>query len=106
MSIETVTIVKILPTAVWIENDFCGGRSVMVQHEGFRPFEYAVFGYDYAYTSNSGTMKEAETMARRLGAGEVIEYRHRCLPPPLTADQSREQIAMLTAQLAAHEVAP
>ena len=75
MKIETVTVVEILPTAVWVESDILGGRSVMLQHQGHAPFRYATFNYNYAYTSNAGTFAAAESLARSLGAGEVVEHR-------------------------------
>ena len=80
MNIETVTVTEILPTAVWIENDIMGGRAVMLQHQGCKPFEYAMFNYDYRYTSNAGTLAAAEQMARSLGAGEVVEHRSTVFP--------------------------
>lgn len=75
--IETGKIVKILPTKVWIENNFTGSRFVVVQHEGCKPFDYAVFNYDYKYTSNAGIDAQAEKLAIDLGAIEPVEYRER-----------------------------
>lgn len=69
--------VTILPTKVWIENDFLGGRHVMLQHEGCAPFCYASFFYNYLYTSNSGTLNAAMILARALSGSEHIEMRHR-----------------------------
>jgi hypothetical protein len=86
MSIQTVTIEKIYPTAIWIEDDICGARHVMLQHEGMHPFCYASFGYDYAYTSNAGTHAAAHALALQLGATEPIEHRMRSLPVPGEAD--------------------
>jgi hypothetical protein len=73
---EPITV-TILPTAVWIEDDICGGRHVMLQHEGMHAFCYASFHYDYAYTSNSGTWAAATELAKALGATEPIERRMR-----------------------------
>ena len=79
MKIETVTVVEILPTAVWVESDAMGSRSVMLQHQGHKLFRYATFFYDYCYTSNAGTFAAAESLARLLGAGEVVEHRRQPL---------------------------
>jgi len=98
MKIEQAVLVKILPTKVWIESSIFGERAVMVQHEGYEPFEYAVFNYDYRYTSNSGTWGAAEAMARQLGATDPIEHRNR-IPVMPTADDLRQQIAALTEAL-------
>lgn len=96
-------IVEILPTAIWIESDMMGGRSVMLQHQGCEPFEYARFGYDYRYTSNGGTRAAATELAKQLGAVEPIEHRIRDLPPMPTADEVRQQISDLTEFLAGIE---
>lgn len=69
--------VEILPTAIWIESDFFGGRHVVLQHEGCEAFTYATFPYDYRYTSNSGTLGAARMVALSLGAAEPIEMRNR-----------------------------
>lgn len=79
MNIQTATIVKIYPTRVWVENDFMGGRHVMVQHEGCEAFEYATFNYDYRYTSNAGTWDAARRLALALGATEPVEEKVRDL---------------------------
>ena len=75
MEIKTAKIVKILPTRIWVESDFCGARHVVLQHEGHEPFRYATFNYDYAYTSNSNNVARAEKLAKELGAVEPIEHR-------------------------------
>ncbi len=95
-ALQPVEIVEILPTAIWIESDMMGGRSVMLQHQGCEPFEYARFGYDYRYTSNAGTYSAAMELAKQLGAQEPVEQRQRGLPPMPTADEVREQIKELT----------
>jgi hypothetical protein len=74
---QTVTIVEILPTKIWIESGMWGERAVMMQHEGDEPFEYAVFNYNYRYTSNAGTHRAAEELARSLGAVGEIEHKSR-----------------------------
>jgi hypothetical protein len=79
MSIPVVTLERILPTAVWVEDDIFGSRHVMLQHEGCHPFCYASFHYDYAYTSNSGTSAAATNLAKSLGATEPVERRFRSL---------------------------
>lgn len=101
--IQTATVVEILPTRIWIENDFMGNRHVMMQHEGLHEFTYATFGYDYAYTSNSGTHAAAHALAIALGAAEPVEERTRDLPPWPSADELREQIEGLKQALAAVE---
>jgi hypothetical protein len=75
MKIKTAKIVKILPTIIWIENDFAGSRHVILQHEGYAPFRYATFYYSYAYSSNNTTVTRAEKLAKELGAVEPIEHR-------------------------------
>lgn len=77
MTLKTVEIVNIYKTNVWIESDMMGFRHVVMQHETCHPFTYASFGYDYAYTSNAGTLAAAEKLARELGATDPIEHRHR-----------------------------
>jgi hypothetical protein len=79
---EVVKVVEILPTKVWIENGICGERVVVVQHEGLYAFDYAVFNYDYAYTSNARTHSEAEKCALSIGATLPIEHRSRISPWP------------------------
>lgn len=78
---QTVTLVEILPTRIWIEDGICGERVVCLQHEGCEPFDYAVFNYSYAYTCNAGTWEAARNLALSLGATEPIERRHRGFPP-------------------------
>ena len=36
-NIKTAKIVKVYDTHVWVESDFCGGKHIMVQHEGDNP---------------------------------------------------------------------
>ena len=80
--LPTVTIVEILPMRVWIEDDICGSRHVMLQHEGYEPFCYASFYYDYAYTCNAATWAAAKKLAIELGATEPVERRHRPFQQP------------------------
>ena len=70
-----VQIVKVYPTAIWIESDMMGARHVMMQHEGCDVFAYASFHYDYRYTSNGGTWDAANRLAVSLGAPEPVEQR-------------------------------
>jgi hypothetical protein len=77
VSTETVQIVKILPMAVWVESDIIGARHVVCQHEGYEPFTYASFHYDYAYTCNASTFAAANELAIKLGATEPVEHRSR-----------------------------
>lgn len=98
MEIQKATIVKVMPTKVWIESGMLGERVVVLQHEGCEPFDYAVFGYDYRYTSNAGTLAAAEALARNLGATKPIEHKHRELKC-LTTNDLRKQIADIQSAL-------
>lgn len=81
---KTAEVVKIYPTAIWIESGIFGERRVMLQHEGFKPFTYATFHYDYAYTSNAGTWEAAKALALSLGATEPIATKP---PKEVSADE-------------------
>lgn len=100
--IEQATIVKILPTTIWIESDILGARHVMLQHEGMDPFRYCSFHYNYAYTGNSQTLHEAETMAKKLGATDPIEHRHSEFKQP-TLEELREELAAIQELIAYRE---
>lgn len=91
--------VTFLPTRIWIESGLTGERVVVVQHEGYEPFNYATFPYDHRYTSNAGTRDAARSLALALGAVEPIEERQRELHVP-TADELRHQISLTQAALA------
>lgn len=78
--IKVVQVVKVYPTACWIEDTIFGERRVMLQHEGCEPFAYASFGYDYRYTSNAGTWSAAHECAKALGFEEPIEHRPGSFP--------------------------
>lgn len=95
MEIQQATIVEILPTKIWIESDLFGGRHVVLQHETCDPFTYASFSYDYRYTSNSGTLNAAETLALQLGATQPLEHKTRPLPSAPSRDHLRKQIESL-----------
>ncbi|WP_455387388.1 hypothetical protein [Petrachloros mirabilis] len=99
--IQTVEIVNVYTQRVWIESDLFGGRHVMVRHdaEDCEPFCYASFHYDYAYTSNSETIAEAEKLARSLGAVDPIEHRPQTPGPAPTAEEIREQIKWMQGML-------
>jgi len=73
MKLETVEILSVLTTDVWIESGMMGERHVMIRHEGCQPFTYASFFYDYAYTSNAGTFSAARALALQLGAKDPIK---------------------------------
>lgn len=77
-SIPVVTLVEILPTQIWVEDDICGARHVMLQHRGHEAFCYASFHYGYGYTDNSSTWAAATALAVQLGATEPVE--RRCRP--------------------------
>lgn len=79
--IKTAKVVKVYPTAIWIEDGWGGERRVVLQHEGCEPFAYATFGYDYRYTSNAGTYQAALDLALSLGASAPVEHRG---PPPMS----------------------
>lgn len=89
-SIPVVTIVSVAPREVWIESDFFGSRHVMVQHEGCDAFCYASFHYDYRYTDNAGTYRQATLLATALGASEPIEHRTRRYDALAAIDAARE----------------
>lgn len=102
-TVPTVNVVEILPTKVWIESDMMGARHVVMHHQGYgKPFTYASFHYDYAYTSNSGTWDAAHSLALSLGATEPVEQRHRDFHMP-SAEELREQIKGMQAMLASLE---
>lgn len=68
-------IIKIYEKGIWVENDIAGNRHIMIQHKdgNHEPFCYCTLYYDYAYTSNSNIKIQAEEMARKLGAKDLIE---------------------------------
>jgi hypothetical protein len=67
---KTADIVKIYPTRYWVEKDMLGGAHIMMQHEGYHKFQYASFGYDYAYTSNAGVHMAVVNMMKSFGIEE------------------------------------
>lgn len=81
----TAKVVMVFPRKVWIESDIMGSRHVMVQHDDgvSLPFTYCSFFYDYAHTSNAEIRKQAEMMAKALGAKSPIEHRARSLEESL-----------------------
>lgn len=97
--LKTVEIVEILPTKVWIESDICGGRHVMRQHQGYEPFTYATFHYDYSHTSNSQTWADAKQVALAVGATEPVEQRQRGFPAPESLEKLEQRIADLQSYL-------
>ena len=81
MEIQQATIVEILPTEYWVESDFCGGKHIMIQHEGMEPFCYCSFHYNYAYTSNSTIHNQAVKMMENFGIKEAdIVWKQREFP--------------------------
>ncbi len=78
---EPLQVTRILDKKIWIESDFFGDKHVMIKHdhEDFEPFCYCSFYYNYAYTSNSSIRRQAEEIAKLLGATEPIEHRSRPL---------------------------
>ena len=99
-TLPVATVVEILPTRIWIESDMMGSRHVVLQHQGFEPFTYASFFYDYIYTSNVGTWEAAQRLALSLGATEPVESRQRDIAIP-TDDEMREEIKRMQDYLAA-----
>lgn len=87
-----VNIVKVYKKDIWIADGMMGERVVMMQNEGHEPFEYAVFNYDYRYTSNSQTHRAAHQLAVELGAKEPIRHATR-EPQKPSADELRALIA-------------
>ena len=74
---ENAIAVAIIPRTIWIESDLFGGRHVVCKDEGFSPFTYATFYYNYAFTSNAGTWADAVKLAISLGAAEPVAERMR-----------------------------
>ena len=72
-----IVSVELIPRSIWIESDLFGGRHVVCQDDGYPPFTYATFNYNYAFTSNAGTWAEAVKLAVSLGAVEPVEERSR-----------------------------
>lgn len=91
---QRVEIVRMCKTDVWIEDDFFGGRQVVVQHEGCDPFTYASFNYDYRYTSNAGTLSAATELAMQLGATTPVARKSRA-PEALNKEKIKRQIEAL-----------
>lgn len=85
MEAQTVRVVKIIPSKVWIESDWCGSKHVMRQHEGHEPAQLATVYYCYGHTDNSSTRGMAEMIAKAFGAVEPIEHRHREFLPKATS---------------------
>ena len=101
----TTTVVGMLPISIWIEKGMTGEHHVVVHHQGVgKPFTYATFYYDYAYTSNTGTRDAAHRLALALGAQEPIETRTRRFEMP-TADEVRKEIESMQSFLATIEAA-
>lgn len=100
--IQQATIVEILPTKIWIENDMFGARHVVLQHATCGPFTYATFWYGYGYTSNSGTLSAANALALQLGAMEPLEYKDRPMAPMPSQEELRERIAQMQSLLDDH----
>jgi hypothetical protein len=98
-ALPLVKIEHIYGRKVWIESDMMGARHVMVQHDApdAEPFCYCSFHYDYAYTSNAGTLSDATRMAVALGATEPVEERHRELEFELEFDRDVIDSAMKAA---------
>ena len=97
---QVLEVVRYRKTRVWIENCVWGDRTVVVQHEGDAPFQYATFGYDYRYTDNATTYAQARRLALELGAEEPVEERF-CsnFPPRPTAVDLRLNIEAMQKQL-------
>jgi len=71
MEIQQATIVKIYPTEIWYEKDFCGTVHVKMQHEGMEPFTFIQLHYDYAYTSNSHQHDMVKRIGQLLGVDDI-----------------------------------
>lgn len=99
MHIQQAVLVEILPTRIWIESGMLGERVVVMQHQGCEPFDYATFGYDYRYTSNSSTWDAAHGLALQLGAKEPVERRQRRFPPNPTKQELIDSIAAMQEML-------
>ena len=86
---EPIQIVRMLKTAIWVEDDIFGARHVVAQHEGMQPFIYCTFNYGYGYTDNAGTFAAADAMAVSLGATQPVEHRPRAMPEGFADRASR-----------------
>ncbi len=65
---ETVKIVKVAPTRLWVESDWFGNKTIKVQHEGEpEPFDFVRVGYDYRYTSNGHQRQVVDAIVALLG---------------------------------------
>lgn len=97
--IKLATLHRIAATGIWIESNVLGECIVVVQHEGCDPFDYATFGHDHRYTSNSIVRDQARRLALSLGAREPVMERFRILR--LTSpEEIRAQIVALQELLA------
>lgn len=65
--IQTVELVKVYPTRVWVEKDFAGTVHIKMQHQGDKEFDFIQIGYDYRYTHNSHQAWLAEQIVKLLG---------------------------------------
>lgn len=71
--VETVKIVKILPTEVWFEKDMMGTIHVKIQHQGMEPFTFVQIHYDYAYTSNAHQWNMVKQIGKLIGQEDIQE---------------------------------
>ena len=84
-NIKTAKIVEVIKLNIWVEKDMCGSSHIMMQHgngEYGKPFCYATFNYDYAFTSNAGMHTQVVSMMKQFGIEEKdIDWRSRSWPP-------------------------
>lgn len=76
---DEVKIVHVYGQKIWCEHDLMGDKHVVIQSEApdAKPFTWCTFGYNYRYTDNATQRRNAEDMARMLGASDPIEWRCR-----------------------------
>lgn len=77
--IEAVKILGVYGRRIWIEEDICGTKHVMIQHQDGKtePFTYCSFFYDHRYTGNSTVFEAAKRLALSLGATEPVLVKRR-----------------------------
>lgn len=76
---ETATVVRFYPNAVWIETDVLGDAHVMLQSEapGCEPECVATIRYVYPFVDNGTRMRLAERVAEMMGATLPVDVRIR-----------------------------
>jgi len=82
--LKTVKVVKILPTAMWVEKDILGTVHIKMQHEGeAKPFDFIQIQYNWLYTSNGHQHELTEKIMALFG---VTDIKYRQSETPLIGD--------------------